>query len=95
MAGERKFTRIPPESTGDRVRMVHSAQIEYDGKDNYDTIRGTAHIWQIGELYDISSFGEAHIHSVYDRGDGTGVLSVHYKLLYQWKYQNTSRIAHS
>lgn len=78
MAGERKFTRIPPESTGDRVRMVHSAQIEFDGKSGYDTVRGTSHTWQIGELYDVSSFGKVHLHSVYERGDGSGILSVHY-----------------
>jgi hypothetical protein len=27
MAGEREYTRIPPESTGDRVGMVHTAVI--------------------------------------------------------------------
>ena len=80
MAGEKRYTRIPPESTGDRVYMVHTAEIEYK---NFNAIAGgsTTHVWKIGERYDIAGFGgggKVHVHSVFDRGDGTGILAVHY-----------------
>lgn len=78
MAGERKFTRIPPESTGDRVYMIHTAEIPFDGKLTYDAARGTSHIWSVGDRYSVSGFGTVHVHGVYDKGDGTGILSVHY-----------------
>ena len=76
MAGEKRFTRIPPESTGDRIYQVHTAEIEF-------TSGGTnvGHTWQIGQQYDIQDFGgngRVHVHGVYDRGDGTGILAVHY-----------------
>jgi hypothetical protein len=46
MAGERRYTRIPPESTGDRIYMGHTARIPYTGKNaNYN--------WQIGEFYTV------------------------------------------
>jgi hypothetical protein len=75
MSGERKYTRIPPESTGDRVYMVHTAEIEYNNK---STINPT-HSWVVGARYDIAGFngGKVHVHGVYESGD-TGVLSVHY-----------------
>ena len=75
MAGERNFTRIPPESTGDRVYMVHSMYIPYDGADaNYD--------WVIGDRYYINGgAGDSitiHVHGVFkDAGATSGVLSVH------------------
>lgn len=31
MAGERKYTRIPPESTGDRVLLLHTQEVGYSG----------------------------------------------------------------
>lgn len=31
MAGERKYTRIPPESTGDRILLLHTQEVEYNG----------------------------------------------------------------
>jgi hypothetical protein len=80
MAGEKRYTRIPPESTGDRVYMVHTAEIEYK---NFNAVAGgsTTHVWQIGQRYDIAGFGgggKVHVHGVFDRGDGTGILAVHY-----------------
>ena len=75
MAGERKFTRIPPESTGDRVYMIHTAEIPYTSKD-------TNHTWQIGERYTITGNGgntfTAHVHGVYEKTSTTGTLAVHY-----------------
>jgi len=79
MAGEKRFTRIPPESTGDRLYMVHTAEIEFQQK--LDAQGGdTDHVWKIGEMYDISNFqgSMVHVHGVYDKGDGTGILAVHY-----------------
>jgi hypothetical protein len=32
MAGERRFTRIPPEGTGDRIRVQHSIDILYNSR---------------------------------------------------------------
>ena len=80
MAGEKRYTRIPPESTGDRVYMVHTAEIEYK---NFNTVVGgsTTHVWQIGQRYDVAGFGSdgtVHVHGDFDRGDGTGILDVHY-----------------
>ena len=80
MAGEKRFTRIPPESTGDRVYMIHTAEIEYK---TFNSVAGgtTDHVWQIGERYDITNFGgngKVHVHGVFDRGNGTGILAVHY-----------------
>lgn len=80
MAGEKRFTRIPPESTGDRLYMIHTAEIEYK---TFNSVPGgtTNHVWQIGERYDIAGFGgdgKVHVHGVFDRGDGTGILAVHY-----------------
>src|SRR6056300_756515 len=75
MAGERKYTRMPPESTGDRVYMIHTAEINYDGKD-------PAHVWQIGERYTITGNGgdtfTVHVHGVYEATSTTGRLAVHY-----------------
>ena len=77
--GARRFSRVPPESTGDRMYMVHTAEIEYDGKQALDTARGTTHEWQIGERYDIGgSFGKVHVHGVYEKDNDSGILAVHY-----------------
>ena len=76
MAGEKRYTQIPPRSTGDRLYHIHTAEIEF-------TSGGTSvgHTWQIGDLYAVQDFGgtgKVHVHGIYDRGDGTGVLAVHY-----------------
>jgi len=78
MAGERKYTRIPPESTGDRVYMIHTAEIRYDNKE-------LTHIWQVGSMYqltgavlDSNSDFMIHVHGVKQETSSTGVLSVHY-----------------
>lgn len=75
MAGERRFTRIPPESTGDRIYMVHTAQVQYDG------LVGN-HVWQIGEFYTVSGNGgdtiTIHVHGVDTINSLEGYLQVHY-----------------
>jgi len=47
MAGERRYTRIPPESTGDRVYMTHTLECSYS-----NLVGG--HVWQIEEDYVIT-----------------------------------------
>jgi len=81
MAGERKYTRIPPESTGDRVYMIHTAEIRYDNKD-------LTHVWQTGGRYNLTAavFDSnndftIHVHGVQEETTSTGVLSVHYDAL--------------
>jgi len=78
MAGEKRYTRIPPESTGDRVYMVHTAEVEFKNGGNSPTATYGNHDWKVGERYDVAGFGMIHIHGVYDRQDGTGILAVHY-----------------
>ena len=85
MAGEKRFTRIPPESTGDRVYMIHTAEIEFtDG----GTGGSSPHTFVIGNRYDIQDFpgNSVHVHGVFDRGNGTGILAVHYNKTA--KYEN-------
>ena len=88
MAGERRFTRIPPESTGDRVWMVHTAELGFEAQNdaNYQ--------WKIGQRYQISGNGgptmSVHLHGVYDAGT-TGLISVHYSK--SDKFGNISPIA--
>ena len=86
MAGERRYTRIPPESTGDRVYMVHTAEIEFGPDTGGNSI---GYEWKIGQRYIIDGFNGStvHVHGVYDRGDGTGILAVHYNQTA--KFENT------
>lgn len=78
MAGEKRFTRIPPESTGDRVYMIHTAEIEFKNGGTSPSATYGNHTWQIGDRYSVAGFGTIHVHGVFDRGDGTGILAVHY-----------------
>ena len=76
MAGERRFTRIPPESSGDRIKMKHTAVVPFDQKDE-------THSWIIGGLYTIDGQSAATITAevlgVEQGGDQyTGVLYVKY-----------------
>ena len=78
MAGEKRYTRIPPESTGDRIYQVHTAEIEFSdgGKGG-----SNPYTFVIGDRYDIQDFGgdgTVHVHGVFDRNNGTGILGVHY-----------------
>lgn len=77
MAGEKRYTQIPPRSTGDRMYMIHTAEIEFEP----DTLGNSiGYEWKIGERYIIDGFtgSTVHIHGVYDRNNGTGILAVHY-----------------
>lgn len=75
MAGEKRYTRIPPESTGDRVYMIHAAEIHFDNQND------NSYQWKIGSTYTISGNGgptmSVHLHGIQDDGT-TGIMSVHY-----------------
>lgn len=71
MAGERNYLQIPPDSTGKRVRLKHSAQVSYISKTpNY--------VWKIGEIYSLSSGWTMHVHGVFEQTVSSGILEVHY-----------------
>ena len=91
MAGEKRYTRIPPESTGDRVYMVHTAEIDYSGKTTLNPPTSADHDWIIGAMYTIDGFdgSTVHVHGVYTNGD-TGILAVHYNT--GAKYRNSEPI---
>ncbi len=71
MAGERNYLRVPPDSTGKRVRLKHAAQIAYINK-----IPG--YVWKIGERYLLQAGWTVHVHGVYETTSTTGILEVHY-----------------
>jgi len=82
MSGERNFTRIPPDSTGKRVRLKHTAQISYTGKTPSD------YNWVIGERYTLATSGwTVHVHGVYESGT-SGILEVHYSKSAQYENLN-------
>jgi hypothetical protein len=72
MSGEKTFTRIPPDSTGKRIRMTHSAQIFYNSK--------TAdYVWKIDEDYTLGTSGWSfHLHNVWEENATSGILEVHF-----------------
>lgn len=71
MAGERNFLRLPPDSTGKRVRLKHTAQVTYNSKT-------LGYVWKIGEHYLLSSGWTMHVHGVFEQTTSSGVLEVHY-----------------
>lgn len=88
MAGEKRFSRIPSEGQGNRLYVVHTAEIPFkNGGESGSALYGN-HTWLIGQNYTIAGFqgNTVHVHNVYDRGDGTGILGVHYNK--SAKYEN-------
>ena len=71
MAGERNFLRVPPDSTGKRVRMKHTAQVSYTNKT-------LGYAWRINERYLLSSGWTMHVHGVFEETSTSGILEVHY-----------------
>ena len=69
---DKRFTRVPPRATGDRIHMVHTAEIQFSG--GYGQ-------WKLGERYTIQGGGgptmSVHVHGVQGSGS-SGHLSVHY-----------------
>lgn len=78
MAGEKRFTRIPPSSTGAAVAVSHVADISFkNGGTNISALYGN-HQWKIDEIYTIAGFGDVVVRGVYDKNDGTGWITVKY-----------------
>lgn len=72
MAGERNYLRIPPDSTGKRVRLKHSAQLTYTGK----TI---GYQWKPDNYYDLVTSGwEIHVHEIHETTTTSGYLDISY-----------------
>ena len=82
MAGERNYLRVPPDSSGKRIRLVHSAQILYSGKSS--TTESLNYIWSVGEFYPIDGFGLVHIHGAQQLTTDSGVLEVHFPKTQQY-----------
>lgn len=71
MAGERNFLRIPPDSTGKRIRLKHTAQVAYNSKlGGYN--------WVIGRNYTVTGGWSMHVHGVFESSSTEGILEVHY-----------------
>lgn len=75
MAGERNFLRVPPDSTGKRVRLKHTAQILYTGLQNN-------HFWIVDAMYR-TTFSDGSVYMIHVHGhkgltSTTGILEVHY-----------------
>lgn len=73
MAGERNFLRIPPDSTGKRVRLEHGFQLFFNQKLTNDD---PSHIWVVGDNYTIPSVGVIVINSIHVINSDSGMLDV-------------------
>ena len=78
MPGEKRFTRIPPESTGDRIHMQHTAVVFYENRTD------GSYVWRSGDHYTIQGNGGStmmvHVHGVRDNGPD-GALYIHFSKL--------------
>jgi len=54
MAGERRFTRIPPESSGDRINMGVCLEVKYNGKTTSFSVGDTVDLTTSGISGDVS-----------------------------------------
>lgn len=72
MAGERNYLRVPPDSTGKRVRLKHSAQLSYTGKTS-------GYVWKPDTYYDLVTSGwEIHVHEIHETNSTSGYLDISY-----------------
>lgn len=71
MAGERNFLRVPPDSTGKRVKLKHTAQVFYQNKTN-------GYEWKQGAFYLLGDGWTIHVHGFFETSSSAGVLEVHY-----------------
>jgi hypothetical protein len=72
MAGERNYLRVPPDSTGKRVRLKHSAQLAYTGKT-------VGYQWKPDNYYTLVTSGwEIHVHEIHETNSTSGFLDVSY-----------------
>lgn len=76
MAGERTFLQVPPDSSGKRVRLTHTAEIFYN------SLTPSGYSWDIGDRYFTTFSDDAvysiHVHGAYAITETTGILEVHY-----------------
>lgn len=71
MAGERKYMRIPPDSSGKRIALEYTVQIDYDSKPaNY--------IWAPDTFYDTSDGVRMYLYDVYESSATAGVISARF-----------------
>lgn len=72
MAGERNYLTIPPDSTGKRVRLKHSAQLTYTGKT-------VGYKWRVDQYYRLGTGGwDIHVHEVHESTTTSGTLDISY-----------------
>lgn len=72
MAGERNFLRVPPDSTGKRIRLKHSAQLTYTGKT-------VGYQWKPDNYYTLATSGwSIHVHEVHETNTTSGYLDISY-----------------
>lgn len=72
MAGERNYLRVPPDSTGKRVRLKHSAQLTYTGKT-------VGYQWRPDNYYELVTSGwEIHVHEIHETTSTSGILDISY-----------------
>lgn len=70
MAGERRFTRIPPASTGPRINLKHTAQVPYTNRTGE---------FVVGSHVSLGTSGfTMHVHGVDALTATTGYIEVHY-----------------
>jgi hypothetical protein len=76
MAGERNYLRVPPDSTGKRVRMVHGALVIYSSKTS-------GYAWKPGREDYVFSTASGdwifHLHHVYESSLTSGTLDLSYE----------------
>jgi hypothetical protein len=72
MAGERNYLRVPPDSSGKRVRLKHSAQLTYTGKT-------LGYQWKSDNYYTLTTSGwEIHVHEIHETSTTSGILDISY-----------------
>ena len=73
MAGERNFLRVPPDSTGKRVRLAHNAQL------GFINLSPTTYQWKIEREYLLSDGKFVHLHEVYNSSPTEGILDISFR----------------
>jgi len=87
MAGEKTYLRVPPDSTGKRVKVIHTAQLFYNSSvtENF--------AWSIGGFY-YANMQEGitaptktafHVHGHIALSSTTGILEIHFNKLARYK----------
>lgn len=71
MAGEKSYLRVPPDSTGKRIKLRHAAQVSYQNKT-------AGYAWKVGSFYALGEGWNIHVHGIFEVNAATGVLEVHY-----------------